>query len=191
MTHINTSDNAGVTGELSIDFILPDGTKIPYLRDGKNRITNNAREHLLRLIAPAQTGVAANPILEFRVGNGGGTSVIPTGAELTLAGPAPAGATLYYGGHDPDTAVYDETAISVQFQVGNPRICTVSFALNNSDCNGLTINEAGLFATTPWLSGGTLATTGKLFSIKTFADIAKTSGFSVVFTWKLNFSGVA
>lgn len=192
---LTPSDKANLIGELSIDFVLPDGTKVPYLRESPNRITNNAREHLLRLIAPAQTGVGANPILEFRVGNGGGTSVIPTGSELTLASPAPSGGTLYYGGYNPHVptpnALYNPTAISVQFQIGNPRICTITFALSNADCDTLTINEVGLFATGPWLQGGTLATTGKLFSIKTFADIVKTNGFGVAFTWKLNFSGVS
>lgn len=181
---------AGIEGFLFIDLV-PAGTdkRIPYLRE-KNKITNNAREHLLRLIMDDPATLTANPIIEYRIG-GGGTGEIITGAETKLhfigvsAGPLEDAAT---GGYSPTnlTGPYPSTAIAKSYVVGNSRIVDVQFNLDTLSGNGLSIDEVGLFCQNGWM--GDLATKGRMFNIKNFDAINKTNAFSIAFTWRINFS---
>jgi len=66
-----------------------------------------------------------------------------------------------------------------------------TLVLDEEACNGLTrggndapINEVGLFVNNP---GGTPADQPVLVAYRTFSDIYKTSDFSLIFRWTINF----
>lgn len=182
MTNARMTDMVGMEGFLSI-YLTPEGSdrKIPWHlgpAGPKNKITDAAREHLLRLAVGGPVSVSANPITEFRIGNGG-TGQIVTGAEIGL-----------YNEIDPIAAGYDPTDITRSFVLlptPNNRIVDLIFTLDNGEANGETIDEVGLFAANGWM--GDLGTYGRMFNIKNFPAILKTSGFTISFIWRINFSG--
>lgn len=171
MTALN--DKFGMEGSLSI-YIQPKGSdeKVLFFR-GINRITNKAREHLLRLVVESPSSLALNPITGFRVGNGG-VGQTPNGTETALfAEITPVGNYLTTVGY----ALVD-----------NNMVAEYTFELTTEDANGYNISEVGLFAANPWM--GNIAN-GSMFNIKTFPELVKTASFSVSFVWRINFSGAA
>lgn len=167
------SDRFDMDGSLKI-YIQPKGTpdKILFF-SGKNRITNKAREHLLRLVVEAPSVLAPNPITGFKIGNGG-VGQAPNGTETTL-----------FSEIDP-TGNYP-TLVSYTL-IDNNMVAEYTFELTTDDANGYNISEVGLFADNPWMGDGA---NGNMFNIKTFPELAKTASFSVSFVWRINFSGAA
>ncbi|HET8686551.1 MAG TPA: hypothetical protein VFM18_07780 [Methanosarcina sp.] len=171
MTRLN--DSFGMSGTLKI-FITPKGSSESFLFfSGTNRITNNAREHILRLTVENPSTVATNPITSFKVGNGG-VGQTPNGTETDL-----------FASIDP-TGNYLNT-VSYALIDGN-LVAEYSFELTADEANGFNISEVGLFASNPWM-GDSLK--GMMFNIKTFPELVKTAAFSVTFVWRINYSGVA
>ncbi len=169
---MNVADNLDMDATLAI-YIQPiDGPRFKYF-EGQNKITDKARAHLMHLVADSPAVYSLNPITHFRVGSGGVGANI-TGAETSLATEiAPAGN-------------YTDTAIARSFS-SSDRMCTFTFELGPDDAIGLAISEVGMFADNYWLGS---SGNGKMFNIKAFPEVIKTSAFSLVFVWKVNFSGV-
>lgn len=166
-------DKFGMEGSLSI-YIQPKGSseKILFFR-GINRITNKAREHLLRLVVENPSSLTPNPIVGFRIGDGGvGQST--NGTEVAL-----------YNEIDP-TGNYPTTVGYTL--IDSNMVAEYTFELTTDDANGYNISEVGLFAANPWM--GDIAN-GYMFNIKTFPELIKTASFSVSFVWRINFSGAA
>lgn len=177
MSKLSASSDANMLGTLSI-YVVPVGKTLEdgaqcIFRDKLNKITNSARAHLLHLAVDDPPVYAVNPITEFRVGSGG-AAVTPTGSETSL-----------YAQINP-SGNYDATALDKAYDP-TQMIHTYTFEVGPSECNGRTISEVGLVANNNWLNN---PTKGKLFNIKTFSGVVKSSGFSLVFVWKINFSGV-
>lgn len=177
MSNMNTSSEANLLGTLSI-YVVPVGASLEegsfcIFKDKLNKITNAARSHLLHLAVDNPSVYSPNPIVGFRVGRGG-AAVVPTGDETGL-----------YTEISP-SGNYNPTGLVKVFN-GAGTVHTYTFELGSSECNGLTISEVGLVAGNNWLNS---PAKGKLFNIKTFSGVLKSSGFSLVFVWKINFSGV-
>jgi hypothetical protein len=177
MSTLKTNEDANLLGHLSI-YMIPVGKTLEdggfcIFKDKLNKITNAARSHLLHLAVDTPAVYAPNPIVEFRIGSGG-AAVAPTGNEGGL-----------YNEITP-TGNYDKTAITQTFST-NGLMATYTFDLDPSEGNGLTISEVGLFAANYWLNN---PAKGKMFNIKTFSEVVKSSAFSLSFVWKINFSGV-
>ncbi len=177
MSKLSASSNANILGTLSI-YVVPVGKTFEegaqcIFRDMLNKITNSARAHLLHLAIDNPPVYAVNPITEFRIGSGGAART-PTGSETSL-----------YAQINP-SGKYNATALAKSYDPTG-MVHTFTFELGPSECNGLTISEVGLVANNNWLNN---PAKGKLFNIKTFSEIFKSPGFSLVFVWKINFSGV-
>lgn len=177
MSNINTSSEANLLGTLSI-YVVPVGASLEegsfcIFKDKLNKITNAARSHLLHLAVDVPLVYSPNPIAQFRIGSGG-AAVTPTGDETEL-----------YNEINP-SGNYDPTNLVKSYNA-EETVHTYTFEIGPSECNGLTISEVGLVAGGSWLSN---PAKGNLFNIKTFSEVLKSSGFSLVFVWKINFSGV-
>lgn len=163
-----------MVGTLSI-YMKPEGQDESFciFQDELNKITNKARAHLLHLTTDSPAVYAPNPITNYRVGSGG-VAVTATGAETGL-----------YSEITP-SGNYANTNISHSYS-SLDRMATYTFELSTSECNGMSISEVGLFADNNWLNN---PTNGKMFNIKTFPEVQKSSSFSLSFVWRINFSGV-
>lgn len=174
MTTKTTTSGLDAIGTVSV-YLKPVGSDVSFciFSEELNKITNKARAHLLRLATDNPAVLSPNPITNYRVGSGG-VAVTATGAETALYSEiTPAGN-------------YDNTLIDKAL-TDSDRVAIYSFELAPSECNGLSISEVGLFANNYWLGS---APNGKMFNIKTFPEVVKTSAFSLAFVWRINFSGV-
>lgn len=172
---LQISDSIDMNGELSI-YIRPEGASEPFLFfSGKNRITNKARKHLLAMavgLAPAY-----NPIVSFKVGEGG-VAQVPSGTELDLYDPL-----------DPDDVIepYSDVVTYSFSDAPTDMVAEYAFEVSASDLVGKTLSEVGLFCLNNW--NGSPASTDHMFNIKVFPAVVKTNSFALVFVWRVNFSG--
>ena len=171
---VKASDNFGMEGELSI-FIRPEGFSdlIPFYRE-KNRITNIARKHALDLVTGYTAGLQPNPIVEFKVGTGGIAQTL-TGAETNLFSPVDSLINPYTGAI---TFTYPDTPSNM--------VAEYAFEVATTELNGITLSEVGLFCQNDFYG---IPANGKMFNIKLFPAVPKTSAFALVFVWRINFSG--
>lgn len=174
MTTKTTTSGLDAIGTLSI-YLKPVGSDVSFciFEEGLNKITNKARAHLLRLATDFPSVLPINPITNYQVGTGG-VAVTPTGAETTL-----------YAGVNPSGS-YDGTILDRELS-SSDMVATYTFELSQAEGNGLSLSEVGLFADHYWLGS---PSNGKMFNIKTFPVVAKTSAFSLSFVWRINFSGI-
>ena len=170
---MNLSDNVSMDATLTV-MVVPTDSRIPPFKhfEGKNKITNKARAHLLHLAVDNPQVYEANPITRFKVGSGG-VAVVPTGAETDLY------TEIVASGN------YDDS-LTRSYSSGD-MMSTFSFQLGPDDCNGLDISELGMFADDNWMNN---AANGKMFNIRTFPEVTKLASFSLSFVWRVNFSGV-
>ena len=176
---MNISEDMEMNGELLV-FIHPVGCEKPFLfYQGKNRITNNARKHLLAMVTgdPNHPDPNPNKIVSFKVGEGG-VGQVPDGTELDLWSPlAPDDLNFPY--LDSVTYTFSDNPLDM--------VAQYAFEVAAGDLDGKTISEAGLFCERNW--DGTVASTNHMFNIKSFPPVTKTTSFALVFLWRINFSG--
>lgn len=163
------NDSFDMDGILEI-YLIPAGTekRILFYR-GKNLIMNNARAHTLSMATESLHSV--NPITGFELGSG---TTPPTGIETHLTTAI-------------DPANYPSATFTPSVDYSS-MVTTYTISLATTDANGYNLSEIGLFADNYWLED---SARGKMFNMKVFPTIAKTSSYSVVFVWKINFSGTS
>lgn len=174
MTTNSTTSGLNAIGTLSI-YLKPVGSDVSFciFEEELNKITDKARAHLLRLATDYPSTLSPNPITNYRVGSGG-VAVTATGAETQLFTEIPPSGSY-------DNTVLDRELSSLD------RLATYTFELSPEEGNGQSISEVGLFADNYWLGS---PSNGKMFNIKTFPPVAKSSTFSLSFVWRINFSGI-
>lgn len=176
---IQCSDRLGMEGELSV-FIKPEGLEETFLYyRGRNRITNNARKHLLAMVVDPNvlTRPSPNPIVSFKVGEGG-VGQVPDGTETDL-----------WSALDPDDLSFPYLNAVTYSYTDSPldMIAEYVFEISAADLDGKSISEVGLFCETNW--DGSPASTDHMFNIKAFPPVSKTTSFALIFVWRINFSG--
>lgn len=148
------------TGHLTIQKRYPDGT-IETLLDEDNLIVYGGRQLLLRALYLSSYTI--DPITSLHVGSGG--TIDPAG--------------LYPKTPSTDLTVLYNQVLSVptSYNIVSSSIPSVTFlaSIDQTQCNGTLINEAGLFTTL-----------GVMFNIKTFTGIPKTSSFAIDFLWTIS-----
>lgn len=176
---IHATDSLSMEGELSI-YIRPEGhsDKLLYFR-GKNRITNNARKYLLRMVTETPSTLTPNPITYFKVGTGGVAQTLD-GTETDLF------TALDPSGGDPYTA-----AVTFGFpDAPLNMVAEYAFEVATSELVGQVLSETGLFCDNNWDGEADIDTVeGQMFNIKLFPAITKSAAFALVFVWRVNFSG--
>lgn len=150
----------GLNGRIKIDLVYADKVVNYYEED--NLIVLIPRQNLLSMLY--LTGRTSDPISTLQVGTGGAidpVAAFPKQVTKNLS-------SLY-------TSVL---SLPVTYTVDNTQP-TVTFIADvaESSCNGLLIDEAGLFTVG-----------GVMFNIKTFPGIPKTSQFSIHIEWTIDFS---
>lgn len=174
--HKKGSDRANIEGELSI-FVKPEGheDKLLFFK-GKNKITNKARAYLLQMVTEDPATLTPNPIVEFHIGSGGVGQTLD-GTQTDLFSPI-----------DPNGVTPYNSAVTVSIVPGTDNtVAEYAFEITTSELNGLNLSEVGLFCGSDWFG---VPANGSMFNSKIFPSISKTSGFSLVFSWRINFSGV-
>lgn len=147
-------------GELAIYLRHADGSKELHFED-KNLIVYAGRTLVLQALYLAS--YTPDPVATLRVGDGG--CIDPAG--LYPKTPSTELTSLYH----------QILSIPTTYQVVNPSIPSVTFlaSVDQGQCNGTLLSEAGLFTGT-----------GLMFNIKTFTGIPKTSYFAVDFVWTIS-----
>lgn len=179
MNSIQAQDNLGMEGHLSI-YVRPEGSQTPFLFYAeKNRITNNARKFLLRMVTETPATLSPNPITSFKVGTGGVAQTLD-GTEIDLfTALDPVGIDPYTGAV---TFGYPDAPLNM--------VAEYAFEVATTELVGQTLSEVGLFADNNWDGEADIDTLeGKMFNIKLFPAITKSSAFALVFVWRINFSG--
>lgn len=167
MLEINESDKFGIWGRLAIDLLYDGGQRVVrHFEETENLIVSGGKQiAILSLFTKS-----LNDCLNYaKVGTGGSTNPPPGGDGSLLKTPIISLIDLYA-----PVARVGIAKISQDLSV--PSITLVA-NLDNSQANGLFINEAGFF------SGN-----DQMFNIKVFEGIQKTWDFSVNFQWTIGIS---
>ena len=148
-------------GTLSIYKGYADGRKELFFKED-NLIVKAAKQYMLSQVYAV--GVISDPIVSLKVGTGG--NIDPEG--------------LYPKAEDPLAADLDTPilTIPVVYVIDNDVISVTYLAdVDQSQCNGEQITEAGLFK-----QGGSI------FNVKNHPGINKTSDFSIHYSWTIKFA---
>lgn len=156
---MNSVDSFSLKGHLRI--IKREGESREVVYSGDNIIVNGGKLLALQQLFYYGSG---NPLYTGKVGSGGATDV----GGLFLRTPTADRTNLY----TPEATV-GLTKASENTAV--PSITLVA-TVDASQCNGITINEAGFFAKD-----------GTMFNMITFPGIVKTSLFSLDLEWSISF----
>lgn len=161
MTTMYAADGAHAVGILNVSVDYHDGKGRQAVFQKKNMITKAAKQFLLSGLYTV--GVVSDPIINLKVGTGG--NIDPQG--------------LYPKPEDPTQLdlITPILTIPITYTLDNPNV-TVTFLadVDQSQCNGSMLTEAGLFMTS-----------GKIFNVKNHPGINKTSQFSVHYSWAIKF----
>lgn len=145
-------------GRLSISKVYADGYReLTFEED--NLIVKASKLFILSGIYSA--GITSDPIISLKVGTGG--NIDPNGLYAKPEDPLAVGLT---------TPVLTIATVN---QLDLPNIQVTFLAdVDQSQCNGLMLSEAGLFKTS-----------GAIFNVKNHPGITKTSDFAVHYAWTI------
>jgi len=209
----NFTDELGINGHLTIIKRYNDGVE-EVLFDDHNIIVSGMGVNLAYLFTASGSHVVLDyQIDRFQLGVSGrstnvATGVLETSTTYQLSGPLTlAGATTSYGSESnlfiaegtQMTNENDTTGVAFGLIPANKvtRIADNSvrytIVVDDEACNGLAdsqsnetyLNEIGLLAKNP--RGDSSPTASILVAYRTFSNIRKTSDFSLIFRWTLNF----
>jgi len=204
---MNFLEDKNISGHLQIVKVLKSGTE-EILLDDSNIIVSGMGAALSYLFAENPQGalIYNYQIGKFQIGLSGPPAGGVTSSIYELSGPL--SSTAEYGlgsnlvlnnlslvldttGGSLDTQVFAEIPHSKITRIGDTSV-RYTLVLDEDACNNLTrngndapINEVGLFVNNHL--GGAGANKPKLVAYRTFSDIYKTSDFSLIFRWTINF----
>jgi hypothetical protein len=155
---IRFKSTKNLKGTLSAELVYEDGTIVQAMKK-KNLITLTAKQNLLASVYNANQ--ISDPVTKLEIGTGG--CIDPAGMY-----PKPINQTL--------TSLYTPLLGVPTSYTLNTSAPSVTFlaTVDQSTANGQNITEAGLYTAA-----------GVMFNILTFPAIAKTSQFSINFSWEI------
>lgn len=157
---MKTTDTLYLNGRLTITKRYKDGKEEVFF-DKDNLIVKAAKQFILSgIYAP---GVVSDPITSLKVGTGG--NIDPAGLYPKAEDPAQT---------DLVTPILSITTVNVP-DVANVKV-TFLADVDQSQCNGQMLTEAGLFKAS-----------SAIFNVKNHPGINKTSDFSVHYSWTIRF----
>ena len=202
----NFAEDIGITGHLNISKRFPDGTE-EVIFDDHNIIVSGMGVGLSYMF----TGSGSNSVLDYQIDrfqlgvSGRATAVtegiLETSATYSLSGALGddygAGSNLFiYRGDQIKnaTVINDEYFALIPAnkitRIGDSSV-RYTLVVDEEACNNLTgddgdlsLNEVGLFMKNPT---GQAATQSILVAYRNYSNIFKTSDFSLIFRWTLNF----
>lgn len=158
---VNQHEKAHILGIPSIYLKYPDGS-MDLVFTEENLITTASKQSLLLPIY--QAGVTSDPVTSLQIGTGG--SIDPQG--------------LYPKQEDPAALGLNTSLLSVAttFTTSTSDVSVTFIAdIDQGSANNHIITEAGLFKQS-----------GKIFNIKNFPGISKTSDFAIHFQWIVKYA---
>jgi len=151
-------DSLEPQGYLTITLKYNDGREVVHFND-KNLITNTGRMAILNALVGLPNSF--DPISQLRAGSGG--CIDPAGKVPREEDPKATGLIAPF------------LAVSVSYTLDNTNImATILADIDQSTANSQSINEIGLFTKS-----------GRMFNVKNFPYIPKTSEFSVHVEWRI------
>ena len=193
---IEYSSGNSIKGYLEVLKIFPNGREEIHFSD-KNVITSGMGATLLQAFnAAGGTPLRNYQITNFQLGTGGslGLQVSGTGALGTaLTHPSQYGVSA---GFETESAILKAIGIDNYNQIFgiipwayikklSPNRVLYEIRLDENSCNGLTLNEVGLFSHNPLLTNP--VATKLLCAYRYFGALLKEDAFSVLFRWVIEF----
>ena len=197
----NFTEELGINGHLTIIKQYTDGQE-EVVFDDHNIIVSGMGVGLTYMFTGSgSTNVLDYQIDRFQVGvsgppTGGATSAIYQLSGACTLAEYGAGSNLYIAVKDQITNTTTTTLAAAQIPANKRTIIADSsvrytLVVDEEACNGITrdsnamsINEVGLLMKNPT---GNAADRPLLVAYRTFSNIVKTSDFSLIFRWTLNF----
>ena len=193
---IEYSSGNNIKGYLEVVKIFPDGREEIHFSD-KNVITSGMGATLLQAFnAPGTVDLAHFQITEFQLGVSGDATqqVSSTGSlSASLSAASQYGASAGFETHlgtlvESGNLTYNQVFAIIPWayiKKLTPNRVLYTIRLDENSCNGLTLNEVGLF------SKNALQTTPResklLCAYRYFSALLKEDGFSVLFRWVIEF----